>query len=93
MKKVWPLRIYARKIHLLSRYRLYEDILKNTTLSSGSSLSWVVDYDEWNNDGYYDFLFVFDNGDQYVLDDVDLTDYDYFVQLYGDVDGADTTGE
>lgn len=70
-----------------------EDILKNTTLSSGSSLSWVIDYDEWNNDGYYDFLFVFDNGDQYVLDDVDLTDYDYFVQLYGDVDGADTTGE
>ena len=38
-------------------------------------------------------LFVFEDGTRVVLDDIDLSDYDYFVKLSADRDGASEDGE
>ena len=68
-------------------------LLGSSTLSAGNSDAWIIDDDEYGDGGYVDFLFVFDNGDNVVLDDVDTTDYSYFVQINVDRDGADMDGE
>lgn len=70
------------------------DILgSGTTLSCETGTSEAIKLDEWKNDGYYDFLFVFEDGTRVVLDDIDLSDYDYFVKLSADRDGASEDGE
>lgn len=69
-----------------------KDILSGT-LDREKGTSMVIKTDEWRNDGYYDFLFVFDDGTRVVLDDVDLSDYDYFVQISADHNGATEDGE
>lgn len=50
-------------------------------LSKKSGTSDLIDYDEWKYSGYYDFLFVFDDGTCVTVDNEDLSDYDYFVQF------------
>ena len=70
------------------------DILgSGTTLSCETGTSEAIKLDEWKNDGYYDFLFVFEDGTRVVLDDIDLSDYDYFVKLSVDRDGVSDDGE
>ena len=58
-----------------------------------ASTSWIIDDDKYGDDGYCDFLFVYEDGTRVVLDDVDTTDYSYFVQINVDRDGADMDGE
>ncbi len=67
--------------------------LLSDSIKSGASDSWIIDDDEFGDDGYCDILFVFSNGTNVVLDDVDTTDYNYFVQVVADRDGADMDGE
>ena len=62
-------------------------------MSRETGTSKVIRLDEWKNDGYYDFLFVFEDGTRVVLDDIDLSDYDYFVKLSVDRDGTSEDGE
>ncbi|GEM_PF-3328353 len=70
-----------------------KDDLLSSSLKSGASTSWIIDDDEYGDDGYCDFLFVYEDGTRVVLDDVDTTDYSYFVQINVDRDGADMDGE
>ena len=67
--------------------------LLDSSISAGASDSWIIDDDEYGDDGYCDFLFVFDQGDNIVLNNVDTTDYSYFVQINVDRDSADMDGE
>lgn len=67
--------------------------LLGTSIKKGESDSWIIDDDEYGEDGYCDFLIVFEDGKRVVLDDVDTTDYSYFVQINVDRDGADIDGE
>lgn len=69
-----------------------KDILSGT-LSRETGTSSTIRPDEWRNNGYYDFLFVFDDGARVVLDDVELDDYDYFVQISSDYASAKKGGE
>ena len=69
-----------------------KDVLSGT-LSCETGTSSAIRLDEWRNNGYYDFLFVFDDGTRVVLDDVELDDYDYFVQISSDYAGAKKSGE
>ena len=62
-------------------------------LSKKSGTSDLIDYDEWKYSGYYDFLFVFDDGTCVTVDNEDLSDYDYFVQFNVDHSSADVDGE
>ena len=70
-----------------------KDDLLSSSLKSGASTSWIIDDDKYGDDGYCDFLFVYEDGTRVVLDDVDTTDYRYFVQINVDRDGADVDGE
>lgn len=70
-----------------------KDDLLSSSLKSGASTSWIIDDDKYGDDGYCDFLFVYEDGTRVVLDDVDTTDYSYFVQINVDRDGADMDGE
>lgn len=70
-----------------------KDDLLSSSLKSGASTSWIIDDDKYGDDGYCDFLFVYEDGTRVVLDDVDTTDYRYFVQINVDRDGADIDGE
>lgn len=70
-----------------------KDDLLSSSLKSGASTSWIIDDDEYGDDGYCDFLFVYEDGTRVVLDDVDTTDYSYFVQINVDRKGADMDGE
>lgn len=70
-----------------------KDDLLTSSLKSGASTSWIIDDDKYGDDGYCDFLFVYEDGTRVVLDDVDTTDYSYFVQINVDRDGADMDGE
>ncbi|EOQ35764.1 copper amine oxidase N-terminal domain-containing protein [Butyricicoccus pullicaecorum] len=70
-----------------------KNLLGSSSISAGASDSWIIDDDEYGDDGYADFLFVFDQGDNIVLDDVDTTDYSYFVQINVDRKGADMDGK
>ena len=70
-----------------------KNLLGSSSISAGASDSWIIDDDEYGDDGYADFLFVFDQGDNIVLNNVDTTDYSYFVQINVDRDGADMDGE
>lgn len=70
-----------------------KDDLLSSSLKSGASTSWIIDDDKYGDDGYCDFLFVFEDGTRVVLDDVDTTDYSYFVQINVDRKGADMDGE
>lgn len=67
--------------------------LLSTSLKAGESDSWIIDDDQYGDDGYCDFLLIFSDGTKVVLDDVDTTDYSYFVQINVDRDGADMDGE
>lgn len=69
-----------------------EKIWSSTDLSSGTGTVALFDYDEWKNDGYYDFLFEYDDY-CVTVDNEDLSDYDYFVQINVDRDSADMDGE
>ena len=69
------------------------DDLLGSTLDTESGDAWIIDDDELGDDGYCDLLFVFADGKRVVLDDVDTTDYSYFVQVVADRDGADMDGE
>lgn len=69
------------------------DDLLSSSLKSGASTSWIIDDDKYGDDGYCDFLFVYEDGTRVVLDDVDTTDYSYFVQINVDRKGADMDGE
>lgn len=69
------------------------DDLLGSTLDTESGDAWIIDDDELGDDGYCDLLFVFADGTRVVLDDVDTTDYSYFVQVVVDTDGADMDGE
>lgn len=67
-------------------------IWSSTDLSSGTGTVALFDYDEWKNDGYYDFLFEY--GDYCVtVDNEDLSDYSYFVQFEVDHSSADVDGK
>lgn len=68
-----------------------KEILSSVSRESGSCHK--ISIDEWKNDGYYDFLFVFDDDTRVVLDDLDLDDYNYYVQITVDRDGAEEDGE
>lgn len=70
-----------------------KDDLLSSSLKSGASTSWIIDDDKYGDDGYCDFLFVYEDGTRVVLDDVDTTDYSYFVQINVDRKGADMDGE
>lgn len=70
-----------------------KNLLGSSSISAGASDSWIIDDDEYGDDGYCDFLFVFDQGDNIVLNNVDTTDYNYFVQINVDRDSADMDGE
>ena len=70
-----------------------KDDLLSSSLKSGASTSWIIDDDKYGDDGYCDFLFVYEDGTRVVLDDVDTTDYSYFVQINVDREGADMDGE
>ena len=70
-----------------------KNLLGSSSISAGASDSWIIDDEEYGDDGYADFLFVFDQGDNIVLNNVDTTDYSYFVQINVDRDGADMDGE
>lgn len=70
-----------------------KDDLLSSSLKSGASTSWIIDDDKYGDDGYCDFLFVYEDGTRVVLDDVDTTDYSYFVQINVDHKGADMDGE
>ena len=70
-----------------------KNLLGSSSISAGASDSWIIDDDEYGDDGYCDFLFVFDQGDNIVLNNVDTTDYSYFVQINVDRDSADMDGE
>lgn len=76
-----------------NRERDFDKDILSGTLSHQSGTSKVIKTDEWRNDGYYDFLFVFSDDTRIVLDDVDISDYDYFVQISADRDGATADGE
>lgn len=67
--------------------------LLGTSIKKGESDSWIIDDEEYGDDGYCDFLIVFEDGTRVVLDDVDTTDYSYFVQINVDRDGADIDGK
>lgn len=67
--------------------------LLGTSIKKGESDSWIIDDEEYGDDGYCDFLIVFEDGTRVVLDDVDTTDYSYFVQINVDRDSADMDGE
>lgn len=67
--------------------------LLSSSLKSGASTSWIIDDDKYGDDGYCDFLFVYEDGTRVVLDDVDTTDYNYFVQINVDRKGADMDGK
>lgn len=67
--------------------------LLGTSIKKGESDSWIIDDEEYGDDGYCDFLFVYEDGTRVVLDDVDTTDYSYFVQINVDRKGADMDGE
>lgn len=69
-----------------------EKIWSSTDLSSGTGTVALFDYDEWKNDGYYDFLFEYDDY-CVTVDNEDLSDYDYFVQFNVDHSSADVDGE
>lgn len=69
-----------------------EDLL-SSSIKPGESDSWIIDDDEYGDDGYCDFLLVFSDNTRVVLDDVDTTDYSYFVQINVDHNGADMDGE
>ena len=69
------------------------DDLLGSTLDTESGDAWIIDDDELGDDGYCDLLFVFADDTRVVLDDVDTTDYSYFVQVVVDTDGADMDGE
>lgn len=69
------------------------NLLGSSSISAGASDSWIIDDDEYGDDGYCDFLFVFSEGDNIVLNNVDTTDYSYFVQINVDRDSADMDGE
>ena len=69
------------------------DDLLGSTLDTESGDAWIIDDDELGDDGYCDLLFVFCGWQRVVLDDVDTTDYSYFVQVVVDTDGADMDGE
>ncbi|MFQ6831019.1 copper amine oxidase N-terminal domain-containing protein [Butyricicoccus pullicaecorum] len=70
-----------------------KDDLLSSSLKSGASTSWIIDDDKYGDDGYCDFLFVYEDGTRVVLDDVDTTDYSYFVQINVDRKGADMDGK
>lgn len=70
-----------------------KDDLLSSSLKSGASTSWIIDDDKYGDDGYCDFLFVYEDGTRVVLNDVDTTDYSYFVQINVDRKGADMDGE
>ena len=70
-----------------------KDDLLSSSLKSGASTSWIIDDDKYGDDGYCDFLFVYEDGTRVVLDDVDTTDYRYFVQFNVDHSSADVDGE
>lgn len=70
-----------------------KDDLLSSSLKSGASTSWIIDDDKYGDDGYCDFLFVYEDGTRVVLDDVDTTDYSYFVQINVDHKGADMDGK
>lgn len=70
-----------------------KDDLLSSSLKSGASTSWIIDDDKYGDDGYCDFLFVYEDDTRVVLDDVDTTDYSYFVQINVDRKGADMDGE
>lgn len=67
-------------------------IWSSTDLSSGTGTVALFDYDEWKNDGYYDFLFEYDDY-CVTVDNEDLSDYSYFVQFEVDHSSADVDGE
>ena len=67
-------------------------IWSSTDLSSGTGTVALFDYDEWKNDGYYDFLFEYDDY-CVTVDNEDLSDYSYFVQFEVDHSSADVDGK
>lgn len=69
-----------------------EKVWSSTDLSKKSGTVALFDYDEWKNDGYYDFLFEYDDY-CVTVDNEDLSDYNYFVQFTVDTDSADVDGE
>lgn len=70
-----------------------EKDLLSSSIGSQKGDSWIIDNDEYGDDGYCDILFVFSDDTRVVLDDIDLSDYNYFVQIDVDRDGADEDGE
>lgn len=68
-----------------------KEIFNSINSKNGSSNR--INTDEWKNYGYYDFLFVFDDNTRVVLDNIDLDDYNYYVQITVDRDGAKEDGE
>ena len=63
------------------------------SLSAGNSDYLLIDDDDWGDDGDCDILLVYENGDKYVLDDVDMTDYSYFCQILAKGSSSDIDGE
>ncbi len=75
------------------RERDFHDTVFDYNTKSKTGTHKRVDVNEWKNHGDYDFLFVFDRGDNIVLNDIDLSDYNYYVQITVDEDDAEADGE
>lgn len=62
-------------------------------LKSGKAAAFTIDNDDWGDYGECDILLVFSSGDNEVIEGVDTTDYDYFMQIYADGSSSDVDGE
>lgn len=70
-----------------------DDTVWSGSLSKGDSDYLEIDNDDWGDDGECDLLLVFSNGDNIVIESVDTTDYDYFMQIVADGSSSDVDGE